>query len=85
MFLKNFPLILSLLAGLIACVVTFINEYSGIEWLLIVLGALLLFYIIGLCVRRVFAVFLAEKEQPDDTIDEENEDMETEAVESVEE
>lgn len=81
MFVKNLPLILSLLAGFVVCVATYIYQYSDTSWLWIVLGAIVLFYILGVCLRRLFTVILSENEQEDDTTDEEDEEMETEAEE----
>lgn len=81
MFLKNLPIILSLLAGFIVCVVTFIYQYEGMSWLWIVLGALILFYILGVCLRNLFTVILSEEKQADDIAVEENEEMETEIME----
>lgn len=85
MFLKNLPTILSLLAGFVVCVTTFVYKYNGISWLLILSGTLLLFYILGLCLRRLFTVILSEEEQSDNTTDEENEEMETEAEDEEDE
>lgn len=80
---KNMPVILALLAGFIVCVVTFIYRYEGISWLWLVIGAIALFYGLGLCLRQLFNVILSdeipEEEGTDNT---ENEDAESEAEEN---
>lgn len=44
---KNLPMLLMLLAGAIACIVTFLNNYTLVERLGILLGVLVLFYLLG--------------------------------------
>ncbi|MCM1468411.1 MAG: hypothetical protein NC086_09700 [Alistipes sp.] len=87
---KNMPVILALIAGFIVCMATFIYRYEGISWLWLVIGAIALFYGLGLCLRKLFNVILAEeipeeeKESDNDADAEntENEDTESEAEEN---
>lgn len=74
---RNMPVILSLLAGFIVCITTFVFKYDGTDWLLIVLGTLILFYILGLCLRRLFEVILSVEEKDEDVSNEEKEDTES--------
>jgi phosphotransferase system glucose/maltose/N-acetylglucosamine-specific IIC component len=76
MSLKNLPVILSLLAGFVACIATFIYQYDGTSWLWIVIGALVLFYILGLCLRKLFFVVLAVKDEDEASEETESEDKE---------
>lgn len=83
MSIKNLPVILSLLAGFVVCVATLVYQYDGTSWLLLVLGALILFYILGLCLNKLFSVVLSvEEEEPD--AEQEKEDTENEAEENGE-
>ena len=82
MSFKNMPVILSLLAGFVACVATFVYKYDGTDWLWIVIGALVLFYILGLCLRKLFNVVLSVKD--DDEEKQESEPGDEEAAESTE-
>lgn len=85
---KNMPVILALIAGFIVCVVTFIYRYEGISWLWLVIGAIALFYGLGLCLRKLFNVILAEEIPEEENADDadventENEDTESEAEEN---
>ncbi|MGN0513524.1 MAG: hypothetical protein ACI4GD_04525 [Lachnospiraceae bacterium] len=60
---QNMPVILSLLAGFLVCIVTFYYQYDGVSWLWIELGTLVLFYILGQCLRKLFCVILEDKEE----------------------
>ena len=50
---KYIPSIVSLLGGLVACIVTFVNKYESLETLIIILATLIVFYIIGTVIRYV--------------------------------
>ncbi|MDD6571025.1 MAG: DUF2892 domain-containing protein [Thermoflexaceae bacterium] len=79
MSIKNLPVILSLIAGFVVCVATFIYQYDGTEWLWIVLGAMILFYILGLCLKQLYSVILSEKKEDAPNPDNEKEETENEA------
>lgn len=84
MSIRNLPVILALLAGFVVCVVTFIYRYEGTSWLLLVFGAIVLFYILGLCLNKLFSVVLVvDEDEPEDN--QEKEDTESEAEEDGEE
>ncbi|MGN0161278.1 MAG: hypothetical protein ACI4AQ_07825 [Lachnospiraceae bacterium] len=72
MSFKNLPTLLSLTAGLLVCIVTFIYQYEGLTWLWLVLGALLLFYGLGLCLNKLFSVVLVEPKDEDEDTDEDS-------------
>lgn len=75
---ENMPAIISLIAGLIVCIVTFIYKYDGISFLSILIGVLVLFYIIGLCLRALFNVVLKDPVEEDESPeDEENKEDNT--------
>lgn len=74
MSIKNMPVILSLLAGFVACVATFVYQYEGTEWLWIVIGALVLFYILGLCLQKLFTVVLVVKDEDEEGNSEEGDE-----------
>lgn len=80
---KNMPVILALLAGFIVCIATFIYRYEGLSWLWLVIGAIALFYGLGMCLRKLFNVILSD-DIPDeeDTENTENEDAANEAEEN---
>ncbi len=85
MSFKNLPVMLSLLAGFVVCVVTFIYRYEGTSWLWLVLGALVLFYGLGLCLRKLFSVVLSVKEPEDEeNMENEKKDAEKEAEDNGE-
>lgn len=82
---KNLPVMLSLLAGFVVCVVTFIYQYEGTSWLWLVLGALVLFYGLGLCLRKLFSVVLSVEEPEDEeNMENEKKDAEKEAEDNGE-
>lgn len=80
---KNMPVILALLAGFIVCIATFIYRYEGLSWLWLVIGTIVLFYGLGICLRKLFNVILSDdipdEEDADNT---ENEDAENGAEEN---
>lgn len=61
----NMPAMFSLLAGLVACVATFIAGMSMLNSLIWIFASLLVFYIIGLALKALFNVILN-----DDIVDE---------------
>lgn len=79
MSIKNLPVILSLLAGFVVCVATFIYQYDGTGWLWILLGSMILFYILGLCLKRLYSVILSEEKKEALNPENEKEDTENEA------
>lgn len=68
--LKYIPAIVSLMAGLVASIVTIISRYDTLNIMIITLVSLLVFYIAGIIVK-----FICEKnfviEETDETADEE--------------
>lgn len=70
MSFKNLPTILALLAGFLVCIVTFLYQYQGVTWLWLVLGAILLFYGLGQCLKKLFSVILVEPKEEEEESDE---------------
>lgn len=82
---NNLPIILSLIAGFVVCIATFIYGYDDISWILLVLLAIVLFYILGLCARKLFSVILKDDEGEEDGNDGEiTEQTEEQPQENVE-
>ena len=54
---RTMPFILMLVAGIFTCVMTFINDYSIIDKLLILSIVLLLFYFLGVLMQKVLDHF----------------------------
>ena len=54
---RTMPFILMLVAGIFTCVMTFINDYSIIDKLLILSIVLLLFYFLGVLMQKVLDYF----------------------------
>lgn len=54
---KLVPIILMLTAGAIASIITYVRDFELTEMLWILLGVLILFYIIGLGIKKVLDVF----------------------------
>lgn len=85
---KNMPVILALAAGFIVCIVTFIYQYEGTSWLWLVIGTIILFYGLGLCLRKLFNVILQDEVPEEKGIDNgeeqgtDNEDTDNEAAEN---
>ena len=50
---KIIPAVIMLLAGSVACIVTYLNHYSLKEMLLVLFIVLIVFLIIGLIVKRI--------------------------------
>lgn len=51
---RTIPAVIMLLAGSIACIVTYLNHYSFSEMLTTLFIVLIVFLIIGLIVKRIF-------------------------------
>lgn len=74
---KNMPAVLALSAGFIVCIATFIYHYEGTTWLWLVIGAIVLFYGLGICLQKLFNVILADEVTEEKEADnDENEDTE---------
>lgn len=54
---KKIPLFIMLLAGSVACIVTYINRYNLHDMLVVLLTVLILFLIIGLIVKKILDKF----------------------------
>ena len=82
---KYIPSIISLSGGLIACIITMINPYETYEIFLIVLMALIVFYIVGAIARKIInKILFVTKLDDDSETDEEGEATEDEAKEGEE-
>ena len=62
---KYIPPIIALAGGLIACIATIVNSYSSLEIMLIVLVAIIVFYIAGSIIRMIAnkALYIPEPEE----------------------
>ena len=84
---KYIPSIISLSGGLLACIITMINPYETYEMFLIILAALIVFYIVGAIARMIInkILFVTKVEEDDETAEEGDEAEEnTEEGESAE-
>ena len=54
---KKVPLLIMLLAGAVACIVTYINHYNLHDMLVVLLTVLILFLIVGLIAKKIFDKF----------------------------
>lgn len=54
---KLVPIILMLIAGAIASIITYVRDFELTEMLWILSGVLILFYIIGLGIKKVLDIF----------------------------
>ncbi|MCD7835339.1 MAG: hypothetical protein LUG83_01485 [Lachnospiraceae bacterium] len=54
---NNMPLILMLVAGAVTCVITFFQDYTAFDRLLILFIVLLVFYILGSIIKHVLNYF----------------------------
>ncbi len=73
---KYIPSIISLAAGLIASIAAIINNYSSLETMIVVLIALIVFYIIGSIIRYIANKMLVIPEPEEETESEEEENSE---------
>lgn len=62
---KFIPLIIMLVAGLAACIVTYYNNYGVSDSLAIILAALIIFYIIGHVIKKIADKFLVLEMETD--------------------
>ena len=77
MIFKNLPAIITLVAALVTCVVTFLYRYELTKALILILAASVIFFIIGMIVRALLNRFLnIQKEEK--SVDEEAPDTEEE-------
>lgn len=60
---KYIPLIIMLTAGLVACLIVFLNRYKATEAMIAILVSLIIFYIVGLIVKALFSKFLITEEE----------------------
>ncbi|CDD65648.1 putative uncharacterized protein [Firmicutes bacterium CAG:882] len=63
MIFKNLPAIITLVAALVACVVTFLYRYELTKALILILAATIVFFIIGMLVRTLLNRFLNPQKQ----------------------
>lgn len=63
MIFKNLPAIITLVAALVACVVTFLYRYELTKALILILAATVVFFIIGMLVRALLNRFLNPQKQ----------------------
>ena len=77
------PLLLMLIAGSTACIITFVCDYSTLHRLVILFGVLLLFYILGSILRWTLEHF--EKQNEMKRNEEAEQEMEQEEEEREEE
>ncbi len=76
------PAVIMLLGGGVAALLTYIRDFQLSEMLVIVLLSLLVFYIVGLILKRIFDSFrIRRKEQEEDGVAEEGEVIEKEPEE----
>ena len=68
---KYIPIILMLAAGAVTCIITFIEKYSIVKQLLILLIVLLVFYFIGTVIKWVFISFEKNAENQGVPVEEE--------------
>jgi len=60
---KNMPLILMLVAGVVTCIITYIQKYSILEKLLSLFFVLLLFYFLGSLLKWTLDYFEEQNEK----------------------
>ena len=60
---RTMPFILMLVAGAFACVMTYINEYSIIDKLLVLSIVMFVFYLLGVLMKRVLDYFDKQNEE----------------------
>ena len=75
---KYIPSIISLSGGLLACIITMINPYKTYEMFLIILAALIVFYIVGAIARIIINKVLFVTKVDEDSETEEEGDEATE-------
>ena len=60
---RTMPFILMLVAGAFSCVMTFINEYSIIDKLLVLSIVMFVFYVLGVILQKVLDSFDKQNEE----------------------
>lgn len=60
---RTMPFILMLVAGVFTCIMTFINEYSIVDKLLILSIVMLIFYLLGRCMQKALDYFDKQNEE----------------------
>jgi len=60
---KNMPLILMLVAGVVTCIITYVQKYSILEKLLSLFFVLLLFYFLGSVLKWTLDYFEEQNEK----------------------
>lgn len=70
---SNMAAILSLLAGFVVCVATFISGMDLMKSLIWVLAAIIIFYILGSSLRALFNVILSDEDKSDKEVISEDE------------
>ncbi len=75
MIFKNLPAIITLVAALVTCVVTFLYRYELTKALILILAASVIFFIIGMIVRALLNRFLNIRKE-EKSVDEEAPDTE---------
>lgn len=60
---KKVPLFIMLLAGSVACIVTYLNHYNLHDMLVVLLAVLIIFLIVGLIVKKILDKFEISNEQ----------------------
>ncbi len=75
MIFKNLPAIITLVAALVTCIVTFLYRYELTKALILILAASVIFFIIGMIVRALLNRFLNIRKE-EKSVDEEAPDTE---------
>lgn len=70
---SNMAAILSLLAGFVVCVATFISGMDLMKSLIWILAAIIIFYILGSALRALFNVILSDENEADKKVVSEDE------------
>lgn len=60
---KNLPLILMLTAGVVTCIITYVQEYSMVAKLVSLFVVLLVFYVLGSILKGTLDYFERQNEQ----------------------
>ncbi len=76
---KNIPIIMMLVAGVITCIITFLQKYSIIKKLVVLFVVLILFYGMGTLIKWAFDSF--EKHNSEAAVPSEEETAEEEEEE----
>lgn len=80
---KKIPAIVMLLAGAVACIVTYINHYSLEDMLVVLILTLVVFLIIGVVIKLILDSFNIPNDE--DKVDDEGEVVEKSSESSEEE